>query len=106
VWDGWCARVPPSPGYARSRPRRCRATAVGGVGLFERDASLEVGGDLVEGVAQRAVVGGEHQHEYAERTEHEEVKRAVDRDQAQRELVAQRLASQRQLDLATLLIAG
>jgi hypothetical protein len=44
----------------------------------------------------------EQQDERAEPAEHEEVKRAIERDQPQHELVAQRLASQRQFDLLAL----
>ncbi len=72
------------------------------MGLSGGDAPLQVGHDLVEGVAQRRAVGREHQHEHSERAEHDEVKRPVDGDQAQHDLVAQGLAPERQLDLVAL----
>ena len=45
---------------------------------------------------------GEHEDRDRERAEHDEVQRAVDRDQPQDDLVAQRLAARRQLDLGAL----
>jgi hypothetical protein len=67
-----------------------------GVGLLGGYASLQIGHHLVEGRSRRPAVGDEHQHEQAE------VKRPVDRDQAQHDHVAQGFAPQRQFDLAAL----
>ena len=76
--------------------------AVSGVRLARRHAALQVRDDFVESVAQRRAVSREQQHEHAERDQHDEVKRAIERDHAQHDLVAQRLAAQRQLDLLAL----
>jgi hypothetical protein len=76
--------------------------AVSRVRLPRHDPPLQVGHDFVEGMAQRRAIGGEQKHEHAEGEEYDEVKRPVDRDQAQHDLVAQPLAPQRQLDLRAL----
>ena len=70
-----------------------------GVAAARHGAALQVGDDLVEAVAERVAAGGEEQDQHAEEPEHDEVERAVDRDQAQHDLVAQRASAQRQLDL-------
>ena len=63
------------------------------------DAALEVGEDPVVGVAQAGSSRGEQQHGDAEQAEDRGSGGAVDRDQPQHDLVAQRLAAQRDLDL-------
>ena len=63
------------------------------VALPHRRATLQVGHDAVERVAQLLAVGAEHQDHRAQQTEDQEVERAVDRDQPQDDLVAQRPAA-------------
>ena len=62
-------------------------------------AALQVGDDAVEALAEGGAMRGEEQDRDAEQPEDEEVQGAVDRDQAQDDLVAQRASAQRQLDL-------
>ena len=64
-----------------------------------RDAPLKVREDPVVGVAQAFLITGKRDHADAEQRQDHEVKRPVDRDQAQHHLVAQRLAAQRHLNL-------
>ena len=57
--------------------------------------------DAVEEVAHADLVRREQEHRDRERGQDDEVDRAVDRDDAQHDPVAQRLPAQRQLDLVT-----
>ena len=97
----------PDPDLAQ-RPRAQREQLVelvqdpdvaAGLDRAAGDAALQVGEDPVVGVAQAVLVTGERDHRDPEQHEDHEVKRAVDRDQAQHDLVAQRLAAQRHRDL-------
>ena len=59
----------------------------------------DVGGHAQHGVAQVGAVGAEQQDRERQQREPDEVRRSVDRDQPQDDLVAQRPPAQRQLDL-------
>ena len=89
-------------GRGREEPVELVQQAVVGVPLAGDRAAGEVRGHLVEGRAQLVAVGAEDEDDHAEQRQREEVQRAVDRDQAQDDPVAQRLAAQRQLDLVAL----
>ena len=76
--------------------------AVACVPLARHRAALQVGDHFVEALAQGGAVGREDEHEHSEPDQHDQVKGAVDRDQAQHRLIAQAFAAQRQLELGVL----